>query len=249
MKHLISLAALAATLACGSAQAQQVNVKIGVMSDMSSLYADIGGPGSVAAAKLAVADFNKDNPNVKVEVVSADHQNKADIGSGIVNKWFDAEGVDLVIDVPNSGVALATSEIARAKNKVFIVSGAAASDLTGSKCNANTVHWTYDTWMLANGTGKALVKTGGDTWFFLTADYAFGHALERDTAGAVEANGGKVLGKVRHPFPSSDFSSFLLQAQASKAKVIGLANAGADTTNAIKQAAEFGIVKSGQNLG
>ena len=248
MKHLISLAGLAAALACGSAQAQQVNVKIGVMSDMSSLYADIGGPGSVAAAKLAVADFNKDNPNVKVDVVSADHQNKADIGSGIVNKWFDAEGVDLVIDVPNSGVALATSEIARAKNKVFIGSGPAASDLTGPKCNANTVHWTYDTWMLANGTGKALVKTGGDTWFFLTADYAFGHALERDTAAVVEANGGKVLGKVRHPLNTSDFSSFLLQAQTSKAKIIGLANAGGDTVNSIKAASEFGIVSGGQKL-
>src|SRR5436305_8528876 len=248
MKHLISLAALAATLACGSAQAQQVNVKIGVMSDMSSLYADIGGPGSVAAAKLAVADFNKDNPNVKVEIVSADHQNKADIGSGIVNKWFDAEGVDLVIDVPNSGVALATSEIARAKNKVFIGSGPAASDLTGPKCNANTVHWTYDTWMLANGTGKALVKTGGDTWFFLTADYAFGHALERDTAAVVEANGGKVLGKVRHPLNTNDFSSFLLQAQTSKAKIIGLANAGGDTINSIKAGAEFGIVSGGQKF-
>src|SRR5437763_3650924 len=248
MKHLISLAALAATLACGSAQAQQVNVKIGVMSDMSSLYADIGGPGSVAAAKLAVADFNKDNPNVKVEIVSADHQNKADIGSGIVNKWFDAEGVDLVIDVPNSGVALATSEIARAKNKVFIGSGPAASDLTGAKCNANTVHWTYDTWMLANGTGKAIVKTGGDSWFFLTADYAFGHALERDTGEVVEKNGGKVLGKVRHPLNTSDFSSFLLQAQSSKAKVIGLANAGGDTINSIKQGAEFGIVKGGQKF-
>src|SRR5438270_8122082 len=248
MKHLISLAGLAAALACGSAQAQQVNVKIGVMSDMSSLYADIGGPGSVAAAKLAVADFNKDNPNVKVEVVSADHQNKADIGSGIVNKWFDAEGVDLVIDVPNSGVALATSEIARAKNKVFIGSGPAASDLTGPKCNANTVHWTYDTWMLANGTGKAIVKSGGDTWFFLTADYAFGHALERDTAAVVEANGGKVLGKVRHPLNTSDFSSFLLQAQTSQAKVIGLANAGGDTINSIKSASEFGITKGGQSL-
>src|SRR6185503_14241082 len=247
MKHLVSMAALAAALACGTAQAQ-TTVKIGVMSDMSSLYSDIGGAGSTAAAKLAIADFQKANPNVKVELLSADHQNKADVGSGIVNKWFDAEGVDLVIDVPNSGVALATSEIARVKNKVFIVSGAAASDLTGPKCNANTVHWTYDTWMLANGTGKALVKTGGDTWFFLTADYAFGHALETDTAAAVEANGGKVLGKVRHPLNTSDFSSFLLQAQASKAKVIGLANAGGDTINSIKAAAEFGIVKGGQNL-
>ena len=218
------------------------------MSDMSSLYADIGGPGSIAAAKLAIADFAKSNPNVKVELLSADHQNKADVGSGVVNKWFDTEKVDLVIDVPNSGVALAVSEIARAKNKVFIVSGAAASDLTGAKCNANTVHWTYDTWMLANGTGKALVKTGGDTWFFLTADYAFGHALERDTAAAVEANGGKVLGKVRHPLNTNDFSSFLLQAQTSKAKIIGLANAGGDTINSIKAGAEFGIAEGGQKF-
>src|SRR5437764_5420828 len=247
MKHFVSLAALAAALACGSAQAQ-TTVKVGVMSDMSSLYSDIGGAGSTAAAKLAIADFQKANSNVKVELVSADHQNKADVGSGIVNKWFDAEGVDLVIDVPNSGVALATSEIARVKNKVFIVSGAAASDLTGPKCNANTVHWTYDTWMLANGTGKALVKTGGDTWFFLTADYAFGHALERDTAAAVEANGGKVLGKVRHPLNSNDFSSFLLQAQTSKAKIIGLANAGGDTINSIKAGAEFGIAAGGQKF-
>jgi branched-chain amino acid transport system substrate-binding protein len=242
------MTALAVALACGSAQAQQINVKIGVMSDMSSLYADIGGPGSTAAAKLAVADFQKAHPDVKVEIVSADHQNKPDVGSSIVNKWFDTEGVDLVIDVPNSGVALATSEIARVKNKVFIVSGAAASDLTGGKCNANTVHWTYDTWMLANGTGKAMVKTGGDSWFFLTADYAFGHALERDTAAVVEANGGKVLGKVRHPLNTSDFSSFLLQAQTSKAKVIGLANAGGDTINSIKAGAEFGIVSGGQKF-
>src|SRR5215210_1211731 len=247
MKHLVSLAALAAGLACASAQAQ-TTVKIGVMSDMSSLYSDIGGAGSTAAAKLAIADFTKDNPNVKVELLSADHQNKADVGSSIVNKWYDAEGVDLVIDVPNSGVALATSQIASTKNKVFIGSGPAASDLTGAKCNANTVHWTYDTWMLANGTGKAIVKTGGDTWFFLTADYAFGHALERDTMAAVEANGGKVLGKVRHPLNTNDFSSFLLQAQTSKAKIIGLANAGGDTINSIKAGSEFGIVKGGQKF-
>jgi branched-chain amino acid transport system substrate-binding protein len=247
MKYLVSVAALATALACGTAQAQQT-VKIGVMSDMSSLYSDIGGAGSTAAAKLAIADFQKANPNLKVELLSADHQNKPDVGSSIVNKWFDTEGVDLVIDVPNSGVALATSQIASTKNKVFIVSGAAASDLTGPKCNANTVHWTYDTWMLANGTGKALVKTGGDTWFFLTADYAFGHALERDTAAAVEANGGKVLGKVRHPLNTNDFSSFLLQAQTSKAKVIGLANAGGDTINSIKAGAEFGIAKGGQKF-
>src|SRR5476649_1636045 len=248
MRKTLGLAALAAILACGGANAQQVNVKIGVLSDMSSLYADIGGPGSVAAAKMAIADFTKDHPNVKVEMISGDHQNKPDIGSQIANQWFDVEKVDMLIDVPNSGVALAVSEIAKQKNKIFIVSGAAASTLTGAKCNANTVHWTYDTWMLANGTGKAMVKTGGDTWFFLTADYAFGHALETDTIGVVEKNGGKVLGKVRHPLNTNDFSSFLLQAQSSKAKVIGLANAGGDTINSIKQAAEFGIVKGGQSL-
>jgi branched-chain amino acid transport system substrate-binding protein len=248
MKRVLGLAAVAAVLACNSAQAQQVNVKIGVLSDMSSLYADIGGPGSVAAAKMAIADFTRDHPNVKVELISGDHQNKPDIGTQIANKWFDVDKVDMIIDVPNSGVALAVSQVAANKNKVFIVSGAAASDLTGPKCNANTIHWTYDTWMLANGTGKAMVKTGGDTWFFLTADYAFGHALERDTSAVVAANGGKVLGAVKVPLNTSDFSSFLLQAQSSKAKVIGLANAGGDTINSIKQAAEFGIVKSGQRL-
>ena len=248
MKKTLGLAALAAVLACGVANAQQVNVKIGVLSDMSSLYADIGGPGSVAAAKMAIADFTKDHPNVKVEMISGDHQNKPDIGTQIANQWFDVDKVDMIIDVPNSGVALAVSQVATNKNKLFIVSGAAASDLTGPKCNANTVHWTYDTWMLANGTGTAMVKTGGDTWFFLTSDYAFGHALERDTSAAVEKAGGKVLGKVRHPLNTNDFSSFLLQAQSSKAKVVGLANAGGDTINSIKQAAEFGIVKGGQKL-
>ncbi len=248
MKRTISLAALAVTLACGTASAQQVNVKIGVLSDMSSLYSDVGGPGSVVAAKLAIADFTKANPNVKVELVSGDHQNKPDIGSQMANQWFDVQKVDMIVDVPNSGVALAVSQVAAQKNKVFLVSGAAASDLTGPKCNANTVHWTYDTWMLANGTGKAIVKTGGNTWFFLTADYAFGQALERDTTAAVVSAGGKVLGGVRHPLNTNDFSSFLLQAQASKAKIIGLANAGGDTINAIKQGAEFGIVKGGQKF-
>src|ERR1043165_3490895 len=242
------LAGLAAVLSGSAAHAQQVNVKGGVLTDMSSLYADVTGPGSLTAAKMAAADFMKTHPDVKVEVVSGDHQNKADIGSQIANQWFDVDKVDMIVDVPNSGVALAISQIANQKNKVFIGSGPASSDLTGAKCNANTVHWTYDTWMLANGTGKAIVKTGGDTWFFLTSDYAFGHALERDTSAVVEANGGKVLGKVRHPINTNDFSSFLLQAQTSKAKVIGLANAGGDTTNSIKQAAEFGIVKGGQNL-
>jgi branched-chain amino acid transport system substrate-binding protein len=248
MRKTLGLAAFAAVLACGAASAQQVNVKIGVLSDMSSLYADIGGPGSVAAAKMAIADFTKDNPDVKVEMIIGDHQNKPDIGSQIANQWYDVDKVDMIVDVPNSGVALAVSQVANQKNKVFIVSGAAASDLTGPKCNANTIHWTYDTWMLANGTGTAIVKTGGNTWFFLTSDYAFGHALERDTMAAVERAGGKVLGKVRHPLNTNDFSSFLLQAQSSKAKVIGLANAGGDTINSIKQAAEFGIVKGGQSL-
>src|SRR5476649_301501 len=247
MKNYIGLAALAVILATSTAHAQ-TTVKIGVLSDMSSLYADIGGPGSIAAAKLAIADYTKDHPNVKVEMITGDHLNKPDVGTQLANQWFDVDKVDMIIDIPNSGVALAVSQVAANKNKIFIVSGAAASTLTGEKCNANTVHWTYDTWMLANGTGKAMVKTGGDTWFFLTADYAFGHALETDTIAVVEKNGGKVLGKVRHPLNTNDFSSFLLQAQASKAKVVGLANAGGDTINSIKQAAEFGIVKGGQSL-
>jgi branched-chain amino acid transport system substrate-binding protein len=241
---------MAALLASSSAFAQYTDgvVKIGVLTDMSSLYADDSGPGSVAAAKLAVADFGAAAKGIKVEIISADHQNKPDVGASLAGSWFDVEKVDVIVDVPNSGVALAISEIAKQKNKLFLASGPATSDLTGPKCNANTIHWTYDTWNLANGTGKAMVKTGGDTWFFVTADYAFGYALERDTAAVVEANGGKVLGKVRHPLNTNDFSSFLLQAQASKAKVIGLANAGGDTINSIKQAAEFGIVRSGQSL-
>jgi branched-chain amino acid transport system substrate-binding protein len=197
---------------------------------------------------MAIEDYAKVDPNLKVELVSADHQNKPDIASSIATKWFDSEGVDAIFDLTTSSVALAVSQVASNKDKAAIVSGAASSDLTGKKCNANTVHYTYDTWMLANGTGKAMVKTGGDTWFFITADYAFGHALERDTGNVVKANGGKVLGAVRVPLNTSDFSSFLLQAQASKAKVIGLANAGGDTINSIKQAAEFGIVKGGQSL-
>jgi branched-chain amino acid transport system substrate-binding protein len=249
MRKTLGLAALAAALVCSAANAQQqINVKVGVLTDMASLYADDTGIGSVIAAKLAAEDFMKDHPNVKVEVVNADHQNKADIGVQIANKWIDAENVDMIADVPNSGVALAIAQVVTQKNKVFVASGPASSDLTGPKCTPNTVHWTYDTWMLANGTGKAIVKNGGDTWFFLTSDYAFGHALERDTSAVVIANGGKVLGAVRHPINTNDFSSFLLQAQASKAKIIGLANAGGDTINAIKQGAEFGIVAGGQKF-
>jgi branched-chain amino acid transport system substrate-binding protein len=223
-------------------------VKIGVMNDMSGLYADLAGPGSVVAARMAVEDFGAARKGMKVEIISADHQNKPDVGSTIARTWYDVDKVDVIVDVPTSSVALAVSQVTRDKGKAMLNSGAATSDLTGKACSPNTIHWTYDTWMLANGTGSAIVKTGGDTWFFMTADYAFGHALERDTEAVVLKNGGKVLGKVRHPFPGTDFSSFLLQAQSSKAKVIGLANAGGDTVNSIKQAAEFGIVKGGQNL-
>jgi branched-chain amino acid transport system substrate-binding protein len=247
MRLAASLAFAAAALFGTAAQAQ-VNVKIGVLNDMSSLYADIGGPGSITAAKMAVEDFNPAAHGMKVEIVNADHQNKPDVGSNIARQWFDVDHVDAIVDVPTSSVALAVSDVTREKNKVFLISGAASSDLTGPKCTPNNVHWTYDTWMLANGTGKALVKTGGDTWFFLTSDYAFGHALEHDTAAVVTANGGKVLGEVMHPLNTQDFSSFLLQAQASKAKIIGLANAGGDTINAIKQGAEFGITAGGQQF-
>jgi branched-chain amino acid transport system substrate-binding protein len=248
MKLGTSLAVAAAAILTTAAQAQTVNVKIGVLTDMSSLYASATGPGSLAAAKLAVEDFNPAAHGMKVDIVSADHQNKPDIGSNIARQWFDVDGVDVIVDVPNSGVALAVSDVTREKNKVFLVSGAAISDLTGTKCSPNTIHWTYDTWMLANSTGKSVVKTGGDTWFFLTSDYAFGHALERDTTAVVLANCGKVLGSVSHPLNTQDFSSYLLQAQASKAKIIGLANAGGDTVNAIKQGAEFGITAGGQHF-
>jgi branched-chain amino acid transport system substrate-binding protein len=248
-RGLLSLA-VAAALAGGVAQAQVSDnlIRIGVLTDMSSLYTDLAGAGSVVATRMAIEDSGIERRGYKVEVISADHQNKPDVGSAVARQWYDTEKVDVIVDTPNSGVALAVNQITRDKGKAFLVSGAASSDLTGKACSPNTIHWTYDTWMLANGTGSAIVKTGGDSWFFLTADYAFGHALERDTEAVVLKMGGKVLGKVRHPLNTQDFSSFLLQAQASKAKIVGLANAGGDTTNAIKQAAEFGIVKGGQNL-
>jgi branched-chain amino acid transport system substrate-binding protein len=247
-RKLLAAAAMLALSAGAQAQISGNVVKIGVLNDQSSLYADLSGQGSVLAAKMAIEDFGAAKKGIKTEVIFADHQNKADVGSQIANKWYDAEGVDVIVDTPNSGVALAVNQITRDKKKAFLVSGAATADLSGKACSPNTLHWTYDTWMLANGTGNAIVKTGGDSWFFLTADYAFGHALERDTEAVVLKTGGKVLGKVRHPLNTQDFSSFLLQAQASKAKIVGLANAGGDTTNAIKQASEFGIVKGGQNL-
>lgn len=245
-KGLLMAAAVTA-LTAGSAHAQ-VAVKLGVLNDMSGLYADISGPGSVVAAQMAVDDYKAAEKGIKVEIVSADHQNKPDNGSSIARKWYDQDGVDVILDVTTSSVALAVSEVTREKNKIFLISGGGTSDLTGSKCTPNNVHWTYDTWALANGTGTAMTKRGGDSWYFLTADYAFGSALERDTSEAVKKAGGKVLGAVKHPLSASDFSSFLLQAQGSKAKVIALANAGADTTNAIKQASEFGITQSGQAL-
>jgi branched-chain amino acid transport system substrate-binding protein len=251
MNRIRHAACFAALLATSAADAQQITdgvVRIGVMNDMSSLYADISGPGALVAARMAVEDFRAAEKGLKVEVIGADHQNKPDVGSSIARKWLDADAVDVIVDVPTSSVALAVNELVRDRNKVFLISGAASSDLTGAKCSPNSVHWTYDTWALANGTGKSTVKVGGDTWFFVTADYAFGHALERDTAAVVEANGGRVVGKVRHPLNTSDFSSFLLQAQASKAKIIALANAGGDTINAIKQGAEFGVVQGRQNI-
>jgi len=251
MKLSTLVASMALAFAGTTAQAQISGgvVKIGVMNDMSGVYADIGGPGSVEAAKLAVEDFQKTSKaGLKIEIVSADHQNKPDVGSTVARQWYDTDGVDAIADVPTSSVALAVSQITRDKGKAFLATGPATADLTGKACSPNTVHWLYDTWMLANGTGSAIVKTGGDTWFFLTSDYAFGHALERDTEAVVLKSGGKVLGKVRHPLATQDFSSFLLQAQASKAKIVGLANAGGDTINSIKQASEFGIVKGGQNL-
>jgi len=247
LKTILATTALA-TLMAAPALAQQISIKAGVLNDRSGLYADLAGEGSVVAARMAVEDFKAAEKGIKVEIVAADHQNKPDVGSTIARQWYDQDGVDLILDVPTSSVALAVSQITKEKNKVNINSGAGSSDLTGKACSPNTIHWTYDTYALAQGTGGAMVKAGGDSWFFLTADYAFGHALERDASATVIKNGGKVVGSVKTPFPGTDFSSFLLQAQASKAKVIGLANAGSDTTNAIKQAGEFGIVAGGQKL-
>ena len=249
MKNRMMVAvAFGAMLAAAPALAQDKNVKIGVLNDQSSLYADIGGPNSVNAVKLAIEDSGLTKKGWKIDVLVADHQNKPDVGVNITRQWADVDKVDMVADTPNSGVALAVSNVVKEKNIVLVNSGAASADLTGKACSPNTVSATYDTYMLAHGTGQAMTKAGGDTWFFLTSDYAFGHALERDTAEVVKANGGKILGGVKHPLNTADFSSFLLQAQASKAKVIGLANAGGDTTNAIKQSAEFGIVQGGQKL-
>jgi len=231
-----------------AAPALAQGVKIGILNDQSGVYADYGGKTSIEAAKMAIEDFGGEVLGHKIEIVSADHQNKADLASTIARKWYDTEGVDMITELTTSSVALAVQEVTKEKKKIDIVVGAASSALTGASCSPYGFHWAFDTHALAVGTGSALVKAGGDTWFFLTADYAFGHALEKDTSDVVKAAGGKVLGAVRHPLNSSDFSSFLLQAQSSKAKVVGLANAGVDTINSVKQAAEFGIVAGGQKL-
>jgi len=250
MKRLLGLTAVACILSCGTAWAQVSDgvVKLGVLNDMSSLYADVSGKGGVVAAQMAAEDFGGKVLGAPIEIIGGDHQNKPDIGAGIARQWIDTEHVDAIVDVPTSSVALAIQEVTREKKRIFLMSGPASSDLTGKACSPYGIHWTYDTYALAHGTGGALVKQGGNTWFFITADYAFGHALERDTGDAVKAAGGKVLGAVNAPLNTQDFSSYLLQAQASKAKVIGLANAGGDTINSIKQASEFGIVAGGQKL-
>src|ERR1700739_2638099 len=254
MTNRISALLLGTALAFAAANAalaqdkMDKTIKIDSLSDQSGLYSDLGGPGSTLAAQMAVEDSGMTGKGWKIDIISGDHLNKPDVGANIARQWFDVDKVDVIVDVPNSGVALAVNNVVKEKNGVYINSGAATSDLTNAQCSPNTVHWTYDTYMLAHSTGQALVKAGGDTWFFLTADYAFGHALERDTTAVVLANGGKVVGGAKHPLNTSDFSSFLLQAQSSGAKVIGLANAGGDTTNSIKQAAEFGITKGGQKL-
>jgi branched-chain amino acid transport system substrate-binding protein len=230
------------------AQTADRMIKIGVLTDLNSLFANASGSGSVTAAQMAVEDFRASHKGIDAQVISADHQNKADIGSAIVRKWLEIDHVDAIVDVPNSSVALAANEVVRGKHIALLASSTATSDLTGPACSPNVIQWTFDTWSLANSTGKSIVESGGDTWFFLTSDFTFGQALQRDTAAVVTANGGKVLGAVRHPLNTADFSSFLIQAQASNAKVIGLANSGGDAINSIKQAREFGTTQKGQTL-
>ncbi|NOG73486.1 ABC transporter substrate-binding protein [Roseicella sp. DB1501] len=243
----------ALTLAAGRATAQGAGgpaLRLGILGDLSGPYRDLSGLGTLACVRQAIADLAQAGTPLQVEVLHADHQHKADIGAGIARQWYDREGVDAILEVNNSAIALAVADLAREKDKVFLATGPATADLHGPRCSPNHVHWTYDTWMLAHGAGTAAVKAGGDTWYFLTADYAFGHALQRDTARAVEAAGGKVLGQARYPFPqTTDYSSFLLQAQASRAKVLGLANAGTDTVNSVKQAREFGLTRTMRMVG
>jgi branched-chain amino acid transport system substrate-binding protein len=242
------LAAVATSALLLAAPAAAQGVKIGILNDQSGVYADYGGKYSVEAARMAIEDFGGEVLGQKVEMITADHQNKPDLATSIARRWYDADNVDMITELTTSSVALAVQDLSKEKKKIDIVVGAATSSITGSACSPYGFHWAFDTHALAVGTGGALTKAGGDSWFFLTADYAFGYALEKDTSEIVTANGGKVLGSVRVPLNSSDFSSFLLQAQSSKAKIVGLANAGQDTTNSIKQAAEFGIVQGGQKL-
>jgi branched-chain amino acid transport system substrate-binding protein len=247
-RNILAGAAATGALPLSLARAQAANtIRIGVMTDMSGTYRDNTGPTSVAAAREAASEFGASH-GFRIEIIEADHQNRPDVGVNLARQWYD-QGVDLIIDVPTSSVGLAVSGVAREKNKAYINVGSATADMTGAQCSPNTIHWAYDTFMLARSTGGATVRAGGDTWFFITADYAFGHALERDTANFVRSAGGRILGQVRTPFPgTTDFSAFLLQAQASRAKVIGLANAGADTQNCVKQAAEFGLTRRGIKL-
>ena len=249
IRAISSVAALLVTTSFAGAQVSDDVVKIGVLTDMTGLYSDLSGPGSVAAAHMAVEDFGGKALGKRIEVISADHQNKPDVGAGIARRWFDLEQVDAIVDVPTSSVAFAVQEISRQKKRALLISSSGSSDLTGKACSPVSVHWTYDTYALSHAVGNALLKRNADTWFFLTADYAFGLALEKDARAVVEAGGGKVLGSVRHPQDTSDFSSFLLQAQRSKAKIVALANAGGDTVNSIKQAQEFGITPKQQIVG
>ena len=252
--HFIQLAAAAVTLAAplllgGSAFAQQPGpLKIGLLGDFQSVYSDIGGAGNVEAAKMAIEEMGGTMFGQPIEFISADVQNKPDIAASLARKWYENEGVDMIVDLPTSATALAAMEMSKRFEKIMIVTDAASSDITGKSCSPYTAHWTYDTYSNAHTVGSAIVKNGGDTWFFITADYLFGHSIERDTGEVVKANGGKIVGSARHPLNNADFSSFLLQAQSSKAKIIGMANGGGDTINTIKQAAEFGIVAGGQKL-
>jgi branched-chain amino acid transport system substrate-binding protein len=236
---------IAAASATRLSYAQTATIRIGVLNDQSGTYRDDGGPTGVVCAQQALLDFGVSSKRINVDVISADHQNKPDVGAAIARQWIDQQDVDAIADVPTSSVGLAVNTVCREKNKVMLNSGTGTSDLTGAQCSPNTIHWTYDTYMLGKSTGGSIVKEGGDSWFFITADYAFGQALERDTAQVITKLGAKVLGGVRYPFPeTTDFSSLLLAAQASGAKVLGLANAGGDTQNCIKQAQEFGLMKS-----
>lgn len=228
--------------------AEDISIKIGVLNDQSGIYSDLAGMGSVVAAKMAVEDFDGASKGINVEVLAADHQNKPDVGSNIARDWFDQQGVDVISDVPGSAIALAVSDLAQEKGRIHLNSGAGTAELTDAKCSPNTVHWTYDSWALANGTARAMVEQGGDSWFFISADYAFGEAMQEDASAVVEASGGTVVGSAAHPLGTSDFASFLLQAQSSGANVIGLANAGGDMISAVKQAAEFGIMQGGQSV-